>query len=36
MGGRSAVQRSRFQIDGRSVMTESRSLRTAWSLYDTA
>ena len=36
MGGRSAVQRSRFQIEGRSVMTESRSLRTAWSLYDTA
>ena len=36
MGGRRAVQRSRFQIDGRSVMTESRSLRTAWSLYDTA
>ena len=36
MGGRRAVQRSKFQIEGRSVMTESRSLRTAWSLYDTA
>ena len=36
MGGSSAVQRSRFQMDGRSVITESRSDSTAWSLYDTA
>jgi hypothetical protein len=36
MGGRSAVHRSKFQMDGRRVITERRSINTAWSFRATA
>ncbi len=36
MGGKSAVHRSRFQMDGLRVITDNKSTRTAWSLSETA
>jgi hypothetical protein len=35
IGGSSETQRSRFQMEGRRVITDKRSTTTAWSLRDT-